>query len=545
MKKILFTMFVFVIMAAMLLSACAPAPAQHPQAPAEPAQPPAEPAQPPAEPAAAPGTPKMGGSLVMARDSEPISLDPMKGNDNGSIFMAMQIFDGLVEVKDSDLPQPQAGLAETWKASDDSKTWTFKLRQGAKFSNGDPVTCDDVKFSIDRFANPEVNTLYTGFGSSIESTKCEDAATFVIQLNRVEGAFLDYLATLTPLIISKKAYEQMGETAFGEKPIGSGPFMVKEWIRGQRLVLERNPYYWQEGKPYLDSIVVEYIPDDNTRMLKIESGEADIATEVPYSQLERIKSLSGIQVLIEDVMAWDAVWFNVKKPPLNDIKVIQALNYAAPKEAMLKTLMYGAGEIANHVIAKVKYWDPAVPVYPYDLEKAKQLMAESSSPQGFSMNCLIVSGDQSERQQAEVLQQEWAKIGVKMEIEAVDVSTIWERWGKGDEMCFTYPGAGLSSDALSDDNLAVVFFDMTGGAQSFWTNWDSKEATALVKEAGSSIDENVRKTAFQKLQKLVMEEYPAVPLFFIKARTALTNEVKGFKTLPVKWWNLENVWLDK
>jgi peptide/nickel transport system substrate-binding protein len=536
MKRTLYIMIVFVMLAAMALSACGPQPTKTTLAPTKPVEPTKE------QPTAVPG-PKKGGTLTMARDSEPISLDPMKGNDNGSIFMAMQIFDGLVEVKDSPETQPQAGLAESWKASADSKTWTFNLRQGVKFSNGDPVTCEDVKFSIDRFANPEVNTLYTGFGSSIESTKCENASTFVIQLNRVEGAFLDYLATLTPLIISQKAYEKMGETAFGEKPIGSGPFMVKEWIRGQKLVLERNPYYWQEGKPYLDSIIVEYIPDDNTRMLKIESGEADIATEVPYSQLERIKALPGIQVVIEDVMAWDAVWFNVLKPPLDDVKIIRALNYAAPKEAMLKTLMKGAGEIANHVIAKVKYWDPTVPAYPYDLEKAKQLMAESSSPNGFSMKCLIVSGDQSERQQAEVLQQEWAKIGVKMEIEAVDVSTIWERWGKGDEMCFTYPGAGLSSDALSDDNLAVVFFDFTGGAQSFWTNWDNKEATALVKQAGGTIDENVRKEAFQKLQKLVMEQYPAVPLFFIKARTAITDKVMGFKTLPVKWWNLENVWL--
>jgi peptide/nickel transport system substrate-binding protein len=133
---------------------------------------------------------------------------------------------------------------------------------------------------------------------------------------------------------------------------------------------------------------------------------------------------------------------------MDDPNVVRALNYATPKEDMLASLMHGAGEIANHVIAKVKYWDSSVPAVPYDLEKAKEFMAQSSVPDGFSMNCLIVSGDQVERQQAETLQQEWAKIGVEMSIEAVDVSTIWERWTSGDEMCFTYPGAGLSSDAL-------------------------------------------------------------------------------------------------
>lgn len=480
-----------------------------------------------------------GGDIVMARDSEPMTLNPMGASENGSIFMIVQIFDTLVETQDAPIPQP--GLAESWQVSDDSKTWTFKLRPGVKFSNGDPLTCEDVKFSIDRFADEKVNTFYTGFGSAIGSTTCDGDSTFVIQLNRVEGAFLDYLATFIPSIIPKKVYEEMGDEAFGEAPIGSGPFVVKEWVRGEKLVLEKNPYYWKSGQPYLDSITVEYVPDDNTRMLKVESGEADIATEVPYAQLERIRELSGVTVQEDDVMAWDAVWFNQRKAPFKDPHVIKALNLATPKEAMITSLMHGAAEVANHVIAKVKYWDSTVPPIAYDVDAAKNEMAQSSVPGGFSMKCLIVAGDEAERQQMEVIQQEWAKIGVTVEIEAVDNSTIWDRWGSGDEDCFTYPGAGLSSDALSDDNLAVVFFDITGGADSFWTGYDSKKATELVAKAGTSIDEDERTAAFHELQRLVMDEYPAVPLFFIKARTALSDRIDGFKTLPVKWWNLEDV----
>jgi peptide/nickel transport system substrate-binding protein len=430
----------------------------------------------------------------------------------------VQIFDTLVETQDA--PTPQPALAESWTVSDDSLTWTFKLRPGTSFSTGDPVTCEDVKFSIDGFANPDVNTFYSGFGSAIESTECVDESTFVIQMNRVEGAFHDYLSTMPASIIPKAVYEELGGEAFSENPVGSGPFMLREWTRGERVVLERNPTYWKEGQPYLDEITIEYVPDENSRMLMIESGEAQIATEVPYSQIERVDALDNVSVLIEDVMAWDAVWFNTTIPSHDDNNVIRALNYATPKEAMLNSLLYGAGEIANHVIAKVKYWDSSVPAYEYDLEQAKQLMAESSVPDGFSMPCLIVAGDQVERQQAEILQQEWAQIGVQLEIEAVDISTIWERWTSGDEMCFTYPGSGLSSDALSDDNLAVVFFDFTGGADSFWTNWNDQEAIDLVHEAGGTIDENARTEAFYQLQRLVMERYPAVPLFFIKARTS-------------------------
>jgi peptide/nickel transport system substrate-binding protein len=540
MKKSMYLMSILLLLAA-LLAACTTAATPAEQV-SEATTAPEAVVEQPAEDATAeePATTETGGgTVVMARDSEPLTLNPIGASDNGSIFMIVQIFDTLVETRDAPVPQP--GLAESWTVSDDSMTWTFNLRPGTQFSNGDPVTCEDVKFSIDRFADPEINVSYGGFGSSIESTECVDETTFVIQLNRVEGAFLDYLSTFIPSIIPQAVYEQMGDEAFGEMPIGSGPYMVKEWVRGQRIVLERNPYYWKEGQPYVDEFVIEYIPDDNTRMLKIESGEAQIATEVPYSQLERIDALDGIHVQIEDVMAWDAVWFNVNMPPLDDPNVIQALNYATPKEAMLQSLLYGAGEIANHVIARVKYWDPTVEPYPYDIERAQQLMAESTVPDGFTMSCLIVAGDQAERQQAETLQQEWAKIGVTIEIETVDIGSIWDRWTSGEEMCFTYPGSGLSSDALSDDNLAVVFFDYTGGADSFWTNWNNQQATDLVAQAGGTIDEDVRTQTFHELQRLVMSEYPAVPLFFIKARTAVADNIQGFKTLPVKWWNLEEV----
>lgn len=565
MRKPLFALVAILTIFVLVLSACAPAqPAEAPQEPAveEPAEeepaaeePAAEePVEEPEEEAAAeepveeeeveepPAEEEMGGkTLVMARDSEPLSLNPIGDGsaDNGSIFMIVQIFDTLVETQDAPLPQP--ALAESWEVSDDSLTWTFKLREGVMWSNGDPLTCEDVKYSIDGFGDPEVNTFYSGFGSAIESTECVDESTFVVQLNRVEGAFLDYLSTMPASIRPMAIYEELGSDGFSENPVGSGPYMVREWVRGERLVLDKNPYYWKEGKPYVDTFIIEYVPDENTRMLKIESGEAQIATEVPYAQIERIDALDGVSVLIEDVMAWDAVWFNVTQPPLDDINVVRALNYATPKEAMLESLMNGAGEIANHVIAKVKYWDETVEPYPYDMEKANEYMAQSSVPNGFDLNCLIVAGDQVERQQAEILQQEWAELGVNMTIEAVDVSTIWERWTGGGEQCFTYPGAGLSSDALSDDNLAVVFFDYTGGADSFWTSWNNERAIELVAEAGGTIDEEARRTAFYELQQLAMDEYPAVPLFFIKARTALADNVTGFKTLPVKWWNFEEV----
>ncbi len=227
---------------------------------------------------AATGDPVTGGTLTFARslDAE-AGLDPINAPNNGSIFTIQQIFDQLVEVQgDKIVP----GLAESWEHSPDGLEWTFHLRD-AQFSNGDPVTPEDVKFSIERFADPKVNVNYATLGAAIDSVDVVDDKTVKINLNSVDGAFLDNLAMFAAAIVPQKVVEQEGDKDFAENPVGSGPFMVTEFKRGQETVLERNPHYWREGEPYLDGVTFEYVPDANTRTLKLRSGEVDVADALP------------------------------------------------------------------------------------------------------------------------------------------------------------------------------------------------------------------------------------------------------------------------
>ena len=491
----------------------------------------------------APGEPVTGGTLTFARslDAE-AGLNPINAPNNGSIFTIQQIFDQLVEVEEDKIVP---GLAESWEHSSDGKEWTFHLRD-AQFSNGDPVTAEDVKFSIERFADPDVNINYATLGAAIDSVDVVDDHTVKVNLNDVDGAFLDNLAMFAAAIVPQKVIEQEGDKAFAEAPIGSGPFMVTSFKRGQETVLERNPHYWREGQPYLDEVKFEFVPDANTRTLELRSGEVDVADGIPYNQVDSLAATDGINVEVADSLKWDSVFFNTKQAPLDEVEVRQALNYATPKEQILDAVLFGNAAVANSQIPPVKYWDESIDPYPYDIEKAQELMSESSVPDGFDLELQIPSGDAVEKQTAEIIKSEWAKIGVNVSIVPRDFGTMFSDWleGKGGDAA-TFPGDALSSDTLSDDEIAALMYDPAAGLNSLGTFYDNKQVTDLLADAKGTLDEGQRADDFSQIQQIGQDDAPAVPLFFTKSVTGYQDTVQNFQTYPIGWWPLREVWLSE
>jgi peptide/nickel transport system substrate-binding protein len=490
------------------------------------------------------GTPVHGGVLRFARSLDADQgLDPISGYSNGSIFIITQIFDQLVELGEGTGLQP--GLATKWEHSGDGRTWTFHLRK-AEFSNGEPVTAQDVKFSIERWANPEIDVANAALGESVEKVEVVDPSTVRVKLSKIDAPFIDYLSTFSASIVPQKVVEEEGEKEFSEHPVGSGPFEVKEYVRGQRTVLQRNPHYWRKGQPYLDGVVFEYVPDANTRVLKVRSGEADVADAIPYNQVSQLEAEEGLEIQAKKTVSWDSIFFNLTKKPLQDEKVRQALNYATPKEQILETVLYGNAQISNDNIPPLRFWDESLAPYPYDLEKAKELMAESSVPNGFKLELVIASGDPVELQTAEILKEEWAKIGVDLNIVVREFGTMFAQWieGKGG-MAATFPGNALSSNSLADDEMAAVVLDSEAGVNSLGTYYDNPKVNALVDDARGTLNEARRRKDFAEIQRIALEDPPAVPLFFTESVTAVRDNVKGFTTYPIGWWPLHEVWLEE
>jgi peptide/nickel transport system substrate-binding protein len=487
------------------------------------------------------GTPQRGGTLTFARalDAE-AGLNPINAPNNGSIFTIQQIFDQLVEVEGDKIGP---GLAEKWEHSDDGLTWTFHLRD-AMFSNGQPVTAEDVKFSLDRFIDPKINTNYATLGASIKDVTIVDPKTVKVTLKDVDGAFLENIAMFAAAIVPKSVVEKVGDKAFANAPIGSGPFMVTSFKRGEETTLKRNPHYWRKGQPYLDEVAFKFVPDANTRTLQLRSGQADVADAIPYNQVSALKAASGIDVEVSDSLKWDSVFLDLNTKPLDEEKVRQALAYATPTQQILETVLFGNGQVSNSQIPRVEYWDESVTPYPYDIDKAKELLAQTSVPDGFDIQLQIASGDAVEKQMAEIIQDSWGQIGVKVEIVPRDFGTMFSDWlsGKGGGAA-TFPGDALSSDTLADDEIADLMYDPKSGLNALGTHYDNPEVTALLAKAKGTLDPDERAAAFAEIQKIGQRDVPSVPLFFTKNIVGYRDNVQDFQTYPIGWWPLREVWL--
>jgi peptide/nickel transport system substrate-binding protein len=487
------------------------------------------------------GKVKSGGTLVFARTQGAETLNPMLAADNGSIWTITQIFDQILEARHG-YADPQPGLAESWTMSDGGLTYTFLLRDAA-FSDGSPVTADDVKFTLDRFANPKINSNYSFLGSSIASTTVVNSRTVAVHLKHVDSTFLFNLAMFVPSVVPQKAVTEMGEEAFGRSPIGSGAFRVKSWTPGVTLELERNPHYWRSGRPYLDGVTFNYVADDNTRMLSLQSGEADIADEIPYPDISRLDKQSGITVLSESISTWNCITLNNAVAPFNDPAVRQALNYATPRQHILDTVYLGRAELANSQVGKVKYWDPSIKTYDYDPGRARDLIKGSSASGGFTVPVITVSEDSVELETAEIIQAAWAELGIKMSIDQVDIGTALTQWYADQKPAMLFPDNALSSDTLSSGENDAIFLDYSEGFNSFFTNYKSAAAANLVNEIVGTLDQARQTQLYSQLQTLGMQDTPSIALFFTYACTGISTNVHGFATVPTGWWNLDEVWL--
>jgi len=488
--------------------------------------------------AAIAATPKRGGVLKFARNFEPVTLGPFGAADNGTIWTIMMIYDQLVEYAPG-TPDPQPALAKSWEFGNGGKTIVFHLRD-AKFSNGSPVTAADVVFSLNRFNDPKVNNLLPFLATSIASVKATNAKTVVMKLKRPDGAILSNLSVFPASITPQSVVKKLGDKAFAQNPVGSGPFVVQKWVRGQHLTLARNKHYWRPGKPYLDGVEFDYIVNDNTRILALQSGQVDVAESIPFSQVDTLNK-GRTRVEIAPLASIDGIWLNNAHKPFGDKLVRQALNYATDKDAINRVVYFGHAEVANGLFPFFKYEDKGVKNYPFDMGKAKALLAKSSMPKGFDVTILIPSEDQTKAQMMSVVKQLWGQLGVKVTIQSMETNALFTKYMNGDYEA-SDPLPSITSDVLVPDELALAWLDPKGVQKGFWSFYKSQQAWKLTLRANSTTNEATRKRVFHQLQRQTLEDAPWVPLFYVPARTGLGASVQNFHTLESGWWNLWEVW---
>lgn len=472
------------------------------------------------------------GVLTIGRREDGTTFDPIKTAQNVDNWVFSNVFDVLVRV-DKSGTKLIPGLAESWTVSDDGLTYTFKLRD-AKFSNGDAVTADDAAFSILRIRdNP--GSLWADSFKVVDTAAAADPKTLVVKLKTPSAPFLSSMALPNVSVLPKKVLESEGEDAFGEAPIGSGAFAVKEWRRGDRVILEKNPNYWDAANVSLDGVEWISIPDDNTRMLKVQAGELDTALFVPFSRVAELKKDPNLKVVSDPSTREDHLLINHSHGLLGKKEVRQALDMAIDKKAIVDAVTFGLGEVAYSYIPKGALYHYADNLQrPYDPEKAKAMLAEAGASD-LKLDYVVNAGNEADEQIAVLMQQMLAKAGVTVNLQKVDPSQSWNMLIDGSyDLSVMY----WTNDILDPDQK-TTFVLGDDSNMNYMTRYKSQPVKDLVAAARVEMDPKKREQMYIDLQKMAKDDVNWIDLYYSPYINVTRANIENFDQNPLGRFFLE------
>jgi peptide/nickel transport system substrate-binding protein len=483
------------------------------------------------------GTKRTGGDLKIVRSQDAVSMDNTMVFSNASIWVYQQIFETLY-TNNPDGKSVKPWLAESYTTSADNLTWTFKLRSGVTFSNGQPMTSADVKFSLDKASSTKGGWEF--INSAIKEVTTPDALTVVITTKYPWAPLLADLACPSNGVLPNN-YGGKSAADFYAAPIGTGPFIWGTWSKGSALTLKKNPHYWQPGKPALDSVTWQVVPDDNSRGLMIQGGQAHIDENPPFSTLDQLRAASGVKVDLFPSTRTDYVLMNHTRKPYDDVHVRRAISYAIDRESLVKSVLYNNGKAANSLfMPTVGYYDAATPGLQYDMAKAKAELAQSSVPNGFTTTYLASSGDSTDAAIAQIMQASLKQLGITMNIQNSDPSALHDLQNKLNyEISHSY----WTMDIADPDELAQFALDPTSGGHSFNTGYDNAQLIGQIHQAQQTFDTNARQQLYTQIQNQAASDAFMGFLYYQPFPYARRAAVQGFQVLPTGSYHLEDVYL--
>lgn len=501
---------------------------------------------------------KAGGTLVYGRGADSVSLDPINVTDGESIRVTHNIFETLLEYDHNLELQPK--LATEYSSSEDGLTWTFQLREGVKFHDGTDFNADAVVFNFERWMDPEnpyhqgefpyYPFLYGGFKGDenhlIEHVKATGEHKLEIKLKRKTAPFLSYLAISMFGIASPAAIEEHG-AALDEHPVGTGPFMFEEWTRNNTITLTKNPDYWMEGKPYLDQVIYQVIPENAARLNALQTGEIDVLDGMNATDTTVVEGADGLELLKRPSFNIGYMALNTEKEPFNDPLVRKAINMAINKDEIVDAFYNGLAETATSPLPPSLWgYDESLEKYEYNVEEAKKLLKEAGFENGFKTTLHTMSNPRPYMPEpmkiAEAIQADLAEVGIEAEIVSMEWATYLEdtKAGKHDMAMYGWTGVMADPDNFLYPNLSQT--NATVPAQNI-AFYKSEEFTNLITEARETIDQDQRIELYKQAQQLFQEDAPWVMLAYTTPPLAQADYVEEYKPHPMSNDLLTDVYL--
>lgn len=587
-------LFVLVLLT-LFVVACAPAPAAPPatSAPAAtsaptstkaPAATSAATTAPTTASTGAAGTPQKGGTVTMAIWQEPEHLNWELGTQTVLSDIADFWAEGLLSTNEKGQFFPvlatEVPSTSNGGISADGKTITYHLRKGVKWHDGSDFTCADLQFTLQVIRTPNTGALHTALFSDVDSVECPDPNTAVIKMKNFFAAWLtlfngNYLAYIFPKNAGKP--EDIKNWAFNRKPIGTGPFMVTEFVTGDHITLVRNPNYWQPGKPYLDKVVIRIVPSSEVAMQLMKNGEADIMwnnteADLPtLAQMSNVKVFSALQpggerLILNLVKPGDPADNKTPHPILGDVKVRQAIAYGIDKKTIIDKLLYGKALPGTSELNADPFNCTDIKPYPYDPAKAKQLLDDAGWKAGsdgirskdgvrLRLKYQTTTGNKLREDSQVLIVENMKAIGVEFYIENQPSSLLLGGWAAGaprkrgnyDILMYT------TNSSIDPHNQMYTYFDSKsipspdnqGGID--YSRWNDPQTDQLIEKAGTIPDWPQRKDLYCQAAARVVDGASHIYLYQRYKLHSFNNRVQGWIATP--WlgpaWNAADLWVNK
>jgi len=500
--------------------------------------------------------PKVGGTMVIGVGADATGLDPELVMNNESGFVMSLLYDRLVHFKPG-TSEVVAGLAETWKISDDGKEYTFNLRKGVKFHDGSALTAKSIAADYARVIDPNhknyfkklqgVNSFASDTFAEVTKVEAPDDNTVKFTLKQPNAPFLTNLAMIWHGVLSPKVVEEKGFDS-GTKPVGTGPFKLVEWVKNDHITVEANKDYWK-GRPYLDKVIFKIVPENNVRVLKLQKGELDAVLDISPDDFEKLKGDKTVVLLEQPGLTINGVGLPYDTAPFNKKEVRQALNYAVNKKEINEFLYKGLAVEMTQLVPAVDWsYDPNIKGYPYDVAKAKDLLAKAGLPNGFKTELLSYPNPRGYNpiggKLAVALQEQWKKVGIEVEIKQVEWATFLKTIRSGD---YHFPHLrGWSGDNGDPDNFLMTLNHSRNIPVGNTSKYKNTQVDKLLEDGVKVSDPVKRKAIYMEANKLIVEDAPWVLINSTKQVRATSAKVKGFTLNPLQMlFDFEKVYLEK
>lgn len=478
---------------------------------------------------------KRGGVLKFAVPSVKPGLDPAHTSTGDGYMLTQAIFSNLTRIDENLEPKPQ--LAKSWEANPQSTAWTFHLHQGVKFHHGRELTADDVVFSIERLLDPKTASRGAKALGPIKKVVAKDKYTVVFELTGPYGDLPLQLGNTFARIVAKEHVDKINR-----EPIGTGPFKLKEYSPGNRVVLVRNPDYFEKGLPYLDEVHQVFLKEYAAQVSAIGGGEIHVMYLVPVEVIGQLRRDPGVQVLEVPAPSFQSIEMFMNQKPFTDPKVRLAIRLAADRTAMLDASTGGHGVLGNDVpVAPFSKWyNKALPQRQRDVPKAKQLLADAGYKNGLDLTLYTSTGRPGMEEAAVAFRESAKDAGIRVRLESVDITRLYSEFLRKPKE-FTLMQVNWFGRPTIDEMITPFMF-----TKSVWNymEYSNPRVDALLTDALGMTDFDKRKRLYDEVQKILHDEGPWLVGYFRNYLSAIRKNVRNYKLIPVQYVELRDVWLE-